>query len=143
MQIDYNKLEDFRSILIANKIESYNSLISYYKNSYLPELKQYAMLSQAEYLERYEQERKDFISDANSGIPLKNLKIHPSEAMNFLRTEAISQREKAKDFSTNIYLVMRSLRTCIKICQLLKEFEPKLEIYSNYWLCINRPINLN
>ena len=143
MQIDYNKLEDFRSILIANKIESYNSVISYYKNSYLPELREYSMFSQSEYLERYEKERKDFIADAKAGIPLKNLRIQPSEVMNFLRGEAISQRERAKDFSTNIYLVMRSLRACVKICQLLKEFEPKLDPYSNYWLCINRPINLN
>lgn len=136
-------LEPYRIGLINFRLNCLDSSIYYYENSFLPELKNTCGYTQGDKLRRLKEERKKLLQDLRSDTKLKYLDFSKSEILNFLRLEAIQQREKADDFKHNPLIKIPSLKKAVKNAQLLIQIEPKLEIYSLHWLTSRNPIKIN
>jgi len=141
--INFEQLEPFKNELIAFKLEMLNNVVTYYTESFLPELKEYTGTSQSEALRRAEAEKENFLRDVRTKTPLKYLDISKSEILDFLRRGAIEERERAIDHDYNIYIVMRSLRKAVIYINVLKQIEPKLEMYATKYLCKRNTITIN
>lgn len=135
-------LQDYRSQLVAFKIDLLKTKVSYYKNSFLPDYKEYSGISQGEALSRAEEELENFIYDHRTTEEVKYLNLTSSEILNCIRVYAIENRQTAIDFSDNVFLKIRSLRKTVKACQLLIELEPRLNMYSFHWLAGRNPITI-
>jgi len=132
---------------ISNKIAQLKNRVSYYENGYYPELKECTGFSQYEHLEIAKSKLAEFIvdvSDYRKTLNVQYLGFSKTETANYLRLYAIEQREQANDFKdSNVYIKVRSLRNCINALNELKTLIPELNIYSNHWLSLRKPISLN
>ena len=125
-----------RNRFIAFKIQELKQVVDYYQNGYFPELKDYTGLSQAEHLEMAKKALRDF--DRETWQPTKQ------EKANYLRRIAIEARREADAFvDSNIFIKWRRLRVCVYCIQELRKLYPELDIYSNHWLSLAKPIKLN
>ena len=121
---------------IAFKIQELIQAVRHYQNGYFPELKDYTGLSQAEHLEIAEKALREF--DRETWQPTKQ------EKANYLRAIAIETREEAGAFrDSNIFIKWDALRRCVHCIQELRKLYPELNIYTNHWLSLRKPIKLH
>jgi len=118
----------------AFKVQELMQTVRYYENGYFPELKEHRGFSQAELLEMAKKSLRDF--DSESWQPTKQ------EKANYLRRIAIEAREEA-DTCSDVGIKWGALRTCIRCIQELRQLYPELNIYTNHWLSLAKPIKLN
>ena len=120
----------------AFKVQELIATVRHYENGYFPELKEHTGFTQAERLEVAKKALRDF--DRETWQPTKQ------EKANYLRGIAIEAREEADAFrDSNVYVKWDALRRCIHCIKELKKLYPELEIYSNHWLSLRKPIKLN
>ena len=128
-------MSKFNKRFAAYKREELNHTLIYYKNSYLPELRETAGFTQQERLEMAEKALKDFNP--------KTWKPTKAEQANYLRRIAIEARREADVFlDSNVYIKWRRLRECIEAIQELRTLYPSLELYSSHWLSLPKPIKV-
>lgn len=135
---------EIKSSIISSKMQAMQNYLHYLKNSYLPELKEQGTSQQSE-IEKEKNRIEKFkidIQHYNKHKRFNLLDISKHEQANYIRMYAIEQRQKARDFSQNTFIVVSSLRKCIAAIQILKTMYPQLEIYSNHWLSLPKPIIL-
>ncbi|WP_412464179.1 hypothetical protein [Flavobacterium mekongense] len=142
LEINYDLLEPYRAELIAFKIDLLRASVNYYKNSFLPDFREYSPISQNEALTRAEEKLAEFIRDSRQQTPIKYMGFQRSEILNCLRSNAIKERQTAVDHNQNPFIVIRCLKRAVNLANLLKKLEPQLEIYSNKWLCRPQAITL-
>jgi hypothetical protein len=114
--------------------ESLVAAISYYKNGYFPEMREYSGINQYQYVERLEEKLEEL--DYNYKIKLYSPSL--SILANAIRIEAQRCYEIADTSQIKIYW----LRKVIVLLKDLKTLVPELEVYSNMWLAKRTNITL-
>lgn len=139
----FNHLEPFRAIILAGKVNTLQTVIQSQERNSKPELKEICGYSQAEYINRLENDLEELQKDIKQNCPLRLCDITRMEALNYLRAESFACRRRAIDFPNNPWIIMRNLRKAVRIAQVLIKVEPRLEIYSLHWISNATKINLN
>lgn len=125
-----------RNRFTAFKVEELRQKVRYYQNGNFPELKEHTGCTQAELLEMAEKALRNF--DRESWQPTKQ------EKANYLRRIAIETREDADAFKdSDACAKWGALRVCVYCIQELRKLYPELNIYTNHWLSLAKPIKLN
>jgi len=136
---------EIQNFIIQKKIEALRFTVSYYKNSYLPEISEYTGSSQIQHQERAEEALQSFLIDVQDYRRSQRfdlLSITDNEKINYTRLYAIEQRELARDFPDNPWIKIKSLKNAVRGCKALIEMIPALEIYSYHWLASRNAINM-
>lgn len=127
--------------IISRHLQTLTAKVRYYQNLHDPELKHNTGLSALERAEIASKELNDF-KDSLKYLSFDSLDIKKYEKANYLRAYAIECYDMAKDFTENIYIVMRRLRECVEVRKEIIKLYPNLETYSNRAICTRVAITL-
>jgi len=118
---------------------NYDWLISDIKSIKLGELKKletlYEYNKKFDKADKVKDEIKDFQSFCNWGTDEMILKSLKDRLTDYYQVLAGYYYTVAEDFPNNPYITVNRLRKAVICCQLLKQHQPKAEIYANKYIC--------